>query len=67
MVDQEALSKMKQHCSNSSLPEPVYEFPQIDDIDFTEKGAKEFRSLFDELYGKDWFSEASANYWWKVG
>ena len=38
---------------------PVYGFPNLGDVDFTPQGLDEFRKLCDDLYGPDFFAEAT--------
>jgi hypothetical protein len=58
VVRKSVLAEVHKVVSEQEYGQPVYGFPTLGDIDFTSKGAKVFQELSDELYGKDFFSEA---------
>ena len=58
VVREPTLAAIQNSDSAHIYGKPVYGYPNVDDIDFTESGAEIFRGLSDELYGPSYFSEA---------
>jgi hypothetical protein len=58
IVTKEVLASLKQMVAEAGYGPPVYGLPGLDDVDFTDKGARMFRGLSDELFGRNYFSQA---------
>lgn len=57
-VTRSSLNSLQGKLADLEYGIPVYDLPQVGDVDFTEEGADIFRDLSDELYGPLWFSKA---------
>ena len=58
IVDKSVLACLRQKVASLQCDPPVYGFPELGDVDFTDKGAEVFRGLSSDLYGRYFFSEA---------
>ncbi len=51
-VDELALEEMKEKVAKGKYGKPVYDYPDVEEIDFTEKGAKLYKKIATHLHGK---------------
>ncbi len=61
VVTADRLAQLRKRHVATGWPDPLYGFPSVGDVDFTDKGSKAFQALANQLYGPGFFAEAEVD------